>query len=64
VIFDYPRRRLRLEPNAHQLEPFDSLTSGFGLETGGRDFKTLKVRGIIANSPAADAGLRDADIIT
>jgi len=45
-------------------EPVDSLMRGFGLESDGRDFKTLKVRGIIANSPAAEPGLRDEDIIT
>lgn len=64
VIFDYPHERMILEPNEHLAEPFESNMSGFRLRAAGKNFKTLKAHGVLENSPAFEAGLRDEDEIT
>ncbi|HEV8482754.1 MAG TPA: aspartyl protease family protein [Blastocatellia bacterium] len=63
VIFDYPRRRLILEPNAHYAEPVEYDMSGIRLRAGGGDFRTFKVYQVLENSPAAHAGLREGDVL-
>jgi hypothetical protein len=64
VIFDYSRRQMILEPNRYisDLEEYDM--SGMLLISEGADFKTIKVKQIIENSPAALAGLLAEDIIS
>ncbi len=64
VIFDYSRRQMILEPNRYisELEEYDM--SGILLIAEGTDFKTIKVRRTIENSPATLAGLREGDIIS
>jgi predicted aspartyl protease len=64
VIFDYPHKRLILEPNAYLAEPFETNMSGFRLRAGGGDVKTLKAYAVMENSPASEAGLRDRDELT
>lgn len=63
VIFDYPRGRLILEPNAHYAEPFEYDMSGIRLHAGGGNFRTFKVYQVLENSPAAHAGLREGDVL-
>ena len=63
VIFDYPRRRLILEPNAHYAEPVEYDMSGIRLRAGGGNFRTFKVYQVLENSPAAHAGLREGDVL-
>jgi C-terminal processing protease CtpA/Prc len=64
VIFDYAHKRMILEPNAGLAEPFEYDMSGIRLRAEGEDFKTLKVRRVVENSPATEAGLREGDLIS
>lgn len=64
VIFDSARRELILEPNAHFTEAYEHNMSGVGLRAEGENFGVVKVHSIIKDSPAAEAGLREGDVIT
>jgi PDZ domain-containing protein/aspartyl protease len=64
VIFDPARRRLILEPNARFNEPYEHNMSGMGLRAEGEDFRVVKIYRVIEGSPAAEAGLREGDVIT
>lgn len=61
LILDYSRRRIILEPNAHLPESVEEDMSGIELGADGEDFKTLVVNEVAANSPAAEAGLKEED---
>ncbi|MBA2732522.1 MAG: aspartyl protease family protein [Acidobacteria bacterium] len=63
VIFDYSRQEMILEPNAQIADAYEYAMSGLRLRAEGKDFKTFKIYRIAKNSPAADAGLREGDII-
>ncbi|ANM28423.1 hypothetical protein ABI59_00430 [Acidobacteria bacterium Mor1] len=58
VTFDYSRRRMLLEDTPEMGEPF--LFDGSGLRLESRN-GALQVTGILAGSPAAEAGLREGD---
>jgi predicted aspartyl protease len=64
VVFDYSRAQMILEPNADLKKPFGEDASGLILSAEGADFHTITVRRVIVNSPAAEAGLREGDVIT
>ena len=64
LILDYSRRRIFLEPNAHLLEPVEADMSGIELAADGEDFKTFVVNEVAADSPAAEAGLKEEDELT
>lgn len=63
VIFDAARRQLILEPNAHFNEPFEHNMSGIGLRAEGENFSLIRIDRIMEDSPAAEAGLREGDVI-
>ena len=63
VVFDYPQRRMFLQPNAHFDEPYDFDTSGLYVTAEGKDFRTFKVYKVVFGSPADGAGLREGDQI-
>lgn len=63
VVFDYARGRLILEPNAHYAEPVEYDMSGIRLRAHGDDFRTFRVYQVLADSPAAEAGLRVGDVL-
>ena len=63
VTLDYPHHEMILEPNANLTEPFRADASGLILTASGKDFATITIHGVIANSPAAAAGLREGDEI-
>ena len=63
VIFDPVRRQLILEPNAHFTEPYEHNMSGIGLYAEGENFSIIRIHRIIEDSPAAEAGLRESDVI-
>src|ERR1043165_1083894 len=64
VIFDYARGRMILEPNAHYAEPLEYDMSGVRLRASGDDFRTFRVYQVLKDSPAAEAGLRQGDVLT
>ena len=61
LILDYSRRRIILEPNKHLVEPIEGDMSGFELVAEGEGLKTLTINEVLANSPAAEAGLQEED---
>jgi len=63
LIVDYSRKRIILEPNRGISERYEFDMSGMSLAVGGEDFKIVKVRALVKNSPATEAGLRVGDTI-
>ena len=63
AVFDYPRRRMFLQPNAHFDEPYDFDMSGLYVTAEGKDFRTFKVYKVVFGSPADGSGLREGDQI-
>lgn len=61
LILDYSRQRIILEPNKHLVEPVETDMSGFELVAEGEGLKTLTINEVLANSPAAEAGLQEED---
>jgi len=64
VVFDYSRRQMILEPNAQFSEPYEVDMSGLDLSAGGRGFSLVVVNEVAQGSPAAEAGIREGDILT
>jgi hypothetical protein len=64
VIFDYAHKRMILEPNASFADRFEYDMSGIRLRAEGADYKTLRVRRVVENSPATEAGVREGDLIS
>ena len=63
VTFDYPHRRLILEPYAARPAAFEYDMSGLFLVARGDDFQELVIQSVAAGTPAADAGLKRGDRI-
>jgi hypothetical protein len=63
VIFDYAHHTMILEPNSRFAEPFDDDEdlSGLDLDLTGPERRTIMVRSVVDDSPAAKAGLRKGD---
>src|SRR5205807_2989091 len=53
-----------LEPSARFAEPFEVDMSGLDLATDGEDFSVVVVNEIEKGSPAAEAGIQEADVLT
>ena len=64
VIFDYAHKRMILEPNGDLAAPFEYDMSGIRLRAEGEDFKILRARRLVENSPATEAGLHEGDVIS
>lgn len=64
IILDYSRRRVILEPNQHFAEPYEYNMSGMRLVAEGKDGHVFKVSQVMPNSPAAEAGLGEGDVLT
>jgi len=63
VIFDYPHGKLWLKPNAEFGKPFLTNASGLQLQVTPPEFGRVKVRAVIAGSPAERAGVQAGDTI-
>ena len=63
VTFDYSRRQMIVEPNAAFAEAYEFDMSGVSLATREHDFKTIRVRHVLAGSPASEAGLKEGDTL-
>lgn len=62
VVFDYEQALMILEPNANSGKPFNEDMCGITWTTGGRgDFTTFTVLRVVADSPAAAAGIKEGD---
>lgn len=64
MILDYQHQRIILEPNAHFDEPYDENMSGLVVvpeNNAGR--KAFRINQVLANTPAAEAGLLKGDLI-
>lgn len=62
MIFDYSHKQIVLESNAASAAPFPVDTSGLILEASGTNFKTVAIRHVLPNTPAAAAGMQEGDI--
>jgi hypothetical protein len=63
VIFEYSHKQIVLESNAASAAPFPVDTSGLILEASGTNFKTVGIRDVLPNTPAAAAGIQEGDIL-
>ncbi len=63
VVFDYSRSRMTLEKNKSYGDPFVFDMSGIRFIMEGDRFDALKVFSLFEPSPAAEAGLREGDIV-
>ena len=65
VIFDFQHRRMFLEPNSHFQEPYEEDMSGISLTPEEIDgTKLFRIREVVTNTPASEAGLQADDLIT
>ena len=64
LFLDYDRKRIIFEPNSNFAAPYDHAHSGMSVVAEGADFRTFRVRAVLENSPASEAGLQIDDIIT
>jgi hypothetical protein len=63
LILDYSRRQITLERAATFGDPFDRAFSGVALRADGPGYHTFRVREVLEQSPATDAGIREGDVI-
>jgi hypothetical protein len=63
VTFDYSRRQMILEPTSALDEPDEFDMSGLSLLAEGPNLRVYRVGGVIADSPAAEAGIQVGDSI-
>jgi predicted aspartyl protease len=61
VIFDYPRRRMILEPGPDVARPFEADMSGLSLVAVPPDFRRVTVSRVFDGSPALEAGIQAGD---
>ena len=64
VTVDYSRSRIILEPNAQLATPMEFDMSGISLAAVESDPSTYRVRTLIEQSPATEAGVAVGDLLT
>jgi membrane-associated protease RseP (regulator of RpoE activity) len=63
VTFDYPRKRMYLEPGPDVAKPFEADMSGLSLVSTAPDFRRVTVARVLDGSPALAAGIQVGDEI-
>jgi C-terminal processing protease CtpA/Prc len=63
VVFDHPHKRIWLTPNANYGLPAEYDRSGLRIVAEGPGFRRFVVRPTVPQSPAADAGIEQGDIV-
>jgi hypothetical protein len=63
MIVDLSHRRMILEPNALISAPFEDDMSGMEVAGDGADFLTYVINDVDEGSPAAEAGIKEEDIL-
>jgi C-terminal processing protease CtpA/Prc len=64
LTLDYERRRIIVEPSPTFNESFARAYSGIALRADGSDYRTFRVKEVLEDSPATDAGIEVGDVIT
>ena len=64
LFLDYGRNRVIFEPNSNFAAPYDFAQAGVSVIAEGDDYRTFRVRAVLENSPASEAGLQKDDVIT
>src|SRR5215468_2699974 len=63
LFLDYGRNQIIFEPNATFTEPVDYALTGASIIAEGNDYRTFRVREVVENSAASEAGLQKDDIV-
>jgi hypothetical protein len=63
LYLDYSHARIIFKPNKDFGRPFARAFTGAALEGVGNDYRTIRVKDILEDSPATEAGLNKGDII-
>ena len=64
IFLDYSRSRIILEPSPAFSDPFDRAISGVALRAEGADYRTFRVKDVLEDSPATEAGIAIGDVIS
>ncbi len=64
IFLDYSHERIIFEPNSTFPAPFDRASSGVRLMAEGKDYQTFRIKNVLENSPASEAGLQQDDVIS
>jgi hypothetical protein len=63
VFLDYGHNRIILEPSRAFRDPFGVASPGMAVRTEG-DYHTFRVKDVLENSPASEAGVKEGDVLT
>jgi PDZ domain/Aspartyl protease len=63
LFLDYGHDRIIFEPSSVFAAVVDPASSGLGIEADGRNYKTFRIKEVLENSPASEAGLQVGDVI-
>lgn len=64
LFLDYSHNRIILEPNATFAEPFERSSGGLRVHAEGPEYRTFRIKNVLEDSPASEAGLQQGDIIS
>ena len=64
LFLDYDRKRIIFEPNSTFAAPYDHAQSGISVVAEGDDYRVFRIRAVLEDSPASEAGLLKDDVIT
>ena len=64
LFLDYDRKRIIFEPNSTFAAPYDHAQSGISVVAEGGDYRVFRIRAVLEDSPASEAGLLKDDVIT